>query len=83
MWKEYSKGYLKQNRAAGVSVMAAALLAAFFLSLLCSLFYNFWAYDVERILLEEGGWHVRIEGSFDREDLELIRGFSGVDRAEI
>ena len=60
MWKEYSKGYLKQNRAAGVSVMAAALLAAFFLSLLCGLFYNFWAYDVERILLEEGGWHVRI-----------------------
>ena len=54
MWKEYSKGYLKQNRSAGVSVMAAALLAAFFLSLLCSLFYNFWAYDVERILLEEG-----------------------------
>ncbi|HJA43749.1 MAG TPA: ABC transporter permease [Candidatus Dorea stercoravium] len=83
MWKEYSKGYLKQNRSAGVSVMAAALLAAFFLSLLCSLFYNFWAYDVERILLEEGDWHVRIEGSFDREDLELIRGFSGVDRAEI
>ena len=66
MWKEYSKGYLKQNRSAGVSVMAAALLAAFFLSLLCSLFYNFWAYDVERILLEEGDWHVRIEGSFDR-----------------
>ena len=63
--------------------MAAALLAAFFLSLLCSLFYNFWAYDVERILLEEGDWHVRIAGSFDREDLELIRGFSGVDRAEI
>ena len=28
MWKEYSKGYLKQNRAAGVSVMAAALLSA-------------------------------------------------------
>ena len=81
MWKEYSKGYLKQNRSAGVSVMAAALLAAFFLSLLCSLFYNFWAYDVERILLEEGDWHVRSAGSFDREDLELIRGFSWVDRA--
>ena len=46
------------NRTAGLSIMAAALGAAFFLSLLCSLFYNLWAYDVEAIKLDEGSWHV-------------------------
>ena len=67
MWKAYSESYLRQNRTAGLSIMAAALGAAFFLSLLCSLFYNLWAYDVEAIKLDEGSWHVRVEAPLSQE----------------
>ena len=45
MWKDYSRSYIKNNRASGVTIMAAALAASMFLSLLCSIAYNFWAYD--------------------------------------
>ena len=56
MWKDYSKSYIKNNRTASVSIMAAALTAAMFLSLLCGIAYNFWIYEVEKITLDEGGW---------------------------
>lgn len=42
MWKDYSKGYIKNNRASSISIMAAVLVATMFLSLLCSIAYNFW-----------------------------------------
>ena len=83
MWKAYSESYLRQNRTAGLSIMAAALGAAFFLSLLCSLFYNLWAYDVEAIKLDEGSWHVRVEAPLSQEELDLIRNFAGVESAEV
>ena len=60
MWKDYSRSYIKNNRASSISIMTAALAAAMFLSLLCSIAYNFWAYDVEQIILEEGDWQGRI-----------------------
>ena len=47
MWKDYSASYIKNNRASGVSVMTAAFISALLLSLLCSLFYNVWIYEVE------------------------------------
>ncbi|MDE7246566.1 MAG: ABC transporter permease [Lachnospiraceae bacterium] len=56
MWKDYSLSYIKNNRASGLSIMAAALTASMFLSLLCSIAYNFWAYEVEKITLKEGDW---------------------------
>jgi len=40
--------------------MAAAFAATMFLSLLCSIAYNFWVYEVEQIILEEGDWQGRI-----------------------
>lgn len=52
MWKNYSAAYIKQNRASGVSIMAAGLTASLFLSLLCCLSYNFWIYERERAALE-------------------------------
>ncbi len=55
MWKDYSAGYIKHNRASSVTVMAAAFISALLLSLLCSLFYNFWIYEIERLGAEEGG----------------------------
>ena len=56
MWKDYSIGFIKKNRASSVSVMVAAFISALFLSLLCGLFYNFWNYEIESVVLEEGNW---------------------------
>ena len=47
MWKDYSRDYIKNNRAVGYSIMAASFIAALFLSFLCSLFYNFWLDSAE------------------------------------
>ncbi len=47
MWKDYSIGYIKMNRASSISVLAAAFISALFLSLLCGLFYNLWNYELE------------------------------------
>lgn len=52
MWREYSSGYLKHNRAAAGSVMTAAFISSLLLSLLSSLFYNMWKYEVERLRAE-------------------------------
>lgn len=49
MWKEYTKGYLKNNRASAVSVMVASFISALLLSLLSACFYNLWKYEVERL----------------------------------
>lgn len=56
MWKAYSLSYMKHNRASGTSIMAAAMTASLFLSLLCGYAYNLWVYEMERVLLEEGEW---------------------------
>lgn len=81
MWKDYSSSYIKNNRTAGLSVTIAALISALLLSLLCGLFYNAWKYEVERIELEEGGWHSRIIGELSSEDLEVIKNFANVEDA--
>lgn len=76
MWKDYSFSYIKNNRSSSVSVLIAAFFAALFLSLLCGSFYNLWKYEVERIEIEEGNWQSRIEGTFDRDDVEALKGFA-------
>lgn len=53
MWGEYSRGYLKNNRATAVSVMTAAFISSLLLSLLSCLFYNMWKYEVERLRAEK------------------------------
>ena len=74
MWKDYTKSYIKNNHASGISIMAA----------LCSLAYNFWIYEVEQIILEEGGWQGRIVcDKFDAGDLTLVRQFAKVEKAVI
>ena len=61
MWKDYSSGYIKNNRASGISVMAASFIAALFLSWLCGLFYHFWLDNIESTKLEFGVvWHSSI-----------------------
>lgn len=83
MWKDYSKSYIKNNRAASISIMAAAFIATLFLSLLCCLFFNFWVYEVERIKLEEGDWQGRITGNLNENDLSVICQFANVEKAVI
>ena len=90
MWKAYSKSYIKNNRASGISIMTAALAATMFLSLLCSIAYNFWAYDVEQIILEEGGWQGRIvfealssDDLSEENLLSLVCQFANVEKAVI
>lgn len=78
MWKDYSSGYIKNNRSSGMSVMIAAFISALLLSLLLGLFYNAWKYQIESIEQEEGGWQSRIVGEFTQEDMESIKNFAHV-----
>lgn len=83
MWKDYSSGYMKNNRSSGLSVMIAAFISALLLSLLCGLFYNLWKYEIEWIELEEGGWQSRIAGELDEEEIQIIRNFANVKEAAV
>ena len=78
MWKDYSIGFIKKNRASSLSIFAAAFISALFLSLLCGLFYNFWIYEIESITLEEGNWQGRITGTFEEDVLPDIENFANV-----
>ena len=78
MWKDYSSGYIKNNRSSGMSVMVATFISALLLSLLLGLFYNAWKYEIESIEQEEGGWQSRIVGAFTQEDMESIKNFANV-----
>lgn len=83
MWKDYSKGLLKNNRSSSLSIMVAAFISALLLSLLCGLFFNAWKYEVERIEQEEGGWHSRIVGEFTKEDIGMVKNFANVMNAVV
>jgi putative ABC transport system permease protein len=83
MWKEFSKSYIKVNRASGLSIIIAAFIAALFLSLLCNLLYNAWSYELNQIEREEGAWQARISGDLCEADLSVIRQFTNVERAVI
>lgn len=78
MWRDYSAGFIKNNRASGLSIMAAAFIASLFLSFLCSIFYNLWVYEIEAIVLEEGDWQGRLTGEFDELDMLAIQNFANV-----
>lgn len=78
MWKDYLAGYIKNNRASNISVMAASFISALLLSLLCSLFYNFWVYEIEGIELKEGQWQGRIVGEINTKKLKTIQNYANV-----
>ncbi len=69
MWKDYSLSYVKNNRSSSVFIIIAAFISALLLSLLCSLFYNLWFYDVQKLKIEEGDWQGRLVGEISTDDL--------------
>ena len=83
MWKDYSIGFIKENRSSSLSIVAAAFISALFLSLMCGLFYNFWNYEIEAITLEEGDWHGRITGALEESAVSDITQFANVETAVI
>lgn len=83
MWKDYSIGFIKKNRASSLSVLVAAFVSALFLSLLCGLFYNFGNYEIESVILEEGNWQGRITGTFDDNVVSGVENFANVKTASI
>lgn len=83
MWKNYSTDYIKNNRASGISIMAASFIAALFLSFLCCLFYNFWLDNIEGTKLEDGSWHGRITGEISEDNLAVINHFANVEKAVV
>ena len=83
MWKNYSIDYIKNNRASGISIIAASFIAALFLSFLCCLFYNFWLDNIEGTKLEDGSWHGRITGEISGDELAVINNFANVEKAAV
>ena len=63
--------------------MTAVFGAMMFLSLICTIAFNLWKYEIERIELEEGGWQGRIISELSENDIEKIQQFKDVERAEI
>ncbi len=78
MWKDYSSGYIKNNRSSGMAVVVAAFISALLLSLLCGEFYNLWEYEIERIEREEGSWQSRITGELSEEAIAYIQNYASV-----
>ena len=83
MWKDYSSSYIKSNRVSSISVIVASLIATLFLSMICSLFFNFRTYETDGIIAEEGNWHGRITASVDVMDITIIQNFPNVESAII
>ena len=83
MWKDYSMAFIKKNRASSLSVVMAVFISGLFLSLLCSLFFNVWTYEIEAVVLEEGDWQGRIEGALEKADLSVIENFANVEKVII
>lgn len=80
MWRDYSSGFIKNNRASSISIIAGAFIAALFLSLVCSLLYNNWAYETEQVILDEGSWQARITGPLNEADLADLQNFASVEQ---
>lgn len=83
MWKDYSISYIRKNRASSLSILVAAFISALFLSLLCGLFYNYWNYENESVIIEEGNWHGRITGTLEQSVVSDIENFAKVKTAVI
>lgn len=78
MWKDYSVSYIKKNKAASISIMVAAFIAALFISALCSLFYNMWTDEIRRLVENEGEWQARFVTTMSEADVQSIQNYVNV-----
>ena len=83
MRNDDSLGFIRKNPSFSLSAVAAAFISALFLALLSGLFFNFWNYEIERIVLAEGDWQGRITGTFDESPIPVIENFANVEQARI
>lgn len=72
-----------KNSPSNLSVIAASFISTLFLSLLCSLSFNLWVYEIKETVLEEGDWQGRITGEINEKELSLIECFANVERAVV
>ena len=54
MWKAYSAGYIRNNKTGNRFIMTISFLASALLSLVSGLFYNLWADQVQKAVVETG-----------------------------
>ena len=50
---------------------------------MCSLFFNFWTYETDGIIADEGNWHGRLTVSSVDVELEIIENYPNVESAVI
>ena len=72
MWKVYSKNYIKNNRAASISIMVAVLISSVFISAICAIFYNMWTDNIDRLVAKDGAWHGKIIGNLTSAEINKI-----------
>ena len=80
MWKVYSKSYIKNNRAASISIIVAVLISSVFISAISAIFYNMWTDNIDRIVAKEGAWHGKIVGNATMEEIKAIENSPKVEK---
>lgn len=80
MWNVYSKSYIKNNKAASISIMAAVLISSLFISAICAIFYNMWTDNIDRTVAKEGAWHGKITGNVSSEEMKTIEDNPNVEK---
>ena len=80
IWKEYSLGYIKNNKATVVTILTAAFIASLLLSLICGVFYNIRADEIMLISLEEGDWQGRLIGNITSENVKILERYPNVKK---
>lgn len=78
IWKDYSLGYIKNNKATVVTILTAAFIASLLLSLICGVFYNIRADEIMLISLEEGDWQGRLIGNITSENVKILEHYPNV-----
>lgn len=80
MWKVYSKSYIKNNRAASISIIVAVLISSVFISAISAIFYNMWTDNIDRIVAKDGAWHGKIIGNATMEEIKAIENSPKVEK---
>lgn len=83
MWKDYSVSYIKKNKAAGISIMVAAFIAALFISMIYTLCYNIWTDETRRLIDKEGDWQARFVIQISEDQMQTVQNYANVKTVRI